>query len=283
MTDAADNALVEQIRKAQLEREGVLLGPGAKGYDKDLYEDAGDYDASIGINDVDDEELDPDREKGRASLPSYTAPKNVFDKEIAGGDDEDPFKATRRKTIMEREDDYHKKGRMSRAFFSPDRADMFGDKTPANDLRKPSDALLEAKLEREEAELKRKIARKKDQERKDKEKRDVQDKKKKEKVEEDKKKDRKEERREKKEKVEKGEKREKEKLEKLEKLEKREKEKGEKRERRRSDKERDKDRDKDRDRERDREDREDRKRSHDSRSLKPSVRVNPHGKHVIRV
>jgi hypothetical protein len=45
---------------------------------------------------------------------------------------------------------------------------MFADKTPAGDLRKPSDAFLEAKLEREEAEVKRKIARKKEAEKKEK-------------------------------------------------------------------------------------------------------------------
>eukprot|EP01125_Pyxidicula_operculata_P012892 TRINITY_DN424_c0_g1_i1.p1 TRINITY_DN424_c0_g1~~TRINITY_DN424_c0_g1_i1.p1 ORF type:complete len:1303 (+),score=408.89 TRINITY_DN424_c0_g1_i1:254-3910(+) len=123
---------------------------------------------------------------GRSRLPTYTAPKEFFN-EVVDKNAEDPFKDHRRKTIQDREDSYHRR-RLGRQL-SPERADMFSDKTPAADLRKPADASIEAKLEREEAEVKRKIEKKKEQERKDRDKKDEMDRKKRDEREKEKKKD----------------------------------------------------------------------------------------------
>jgi len=147
--------LEESIKQLQEERKRtdgslVSLGPDSIGYDDFLYSDK----PSMTLT----EEIE---EETKNPLPTYSAPKNVYDSHILAGDNNDPFKETRRKTIAEREDSYRQKGRMSRAYLSPDRADMYSDKTPAADQRKPADAILEARLEREEAALKRQLEQKK--------------------------------------------------------------------------------------------------------------------------
>jgi hypothetical protein len=154
MNDSTEN-LEESIKLLQEERKRsdgslVSLGPDSIGYDDYLYDSK-----PSGIL---TEEIE---EEPKYAVPTYSAPKNVYDSHIMAGDNNDPFKETRRKTIAEREDSYRQKGRASRAYLSPERADMFSDKTPAADQRKPADAILEARLEREEAALKRQLEQKK--------------------------------------------------------------------------------------------------------------------------
>jgi len=138
----------------------VSLAPDSIGFDDYLYSEKPSLDMTEAIE-----------EDAKISLPTFSAPKNVmYDSHIMAGDDNDPFKDTRRKSIAERQDPYRKKGMLSRAYLSPERADMFSDKTPAADQRKPADAILEARLEREEADLKRQLEQKKEKQRREKEK-----------------------------------------------------------------------------------------------------------------
>jgi len=99
---------------AQLEREGVLLSK-PKATTKTSMAIRVTMTSSIGINDVDDEELNPNCEKPLYHpiwhLKMYLTKKL---REVTM-----KTRLRQQKTIMEREDDnYHKKGRMSCAFFS---------------------------------------------------------------------------------------------------------------------------------------------------------------------
>lgn len=187
--DVEDEELVQQIKRHQRERmhaseskvgplhrcvhsltpTQIALGGGDPDYD------LSQYDSSIAVND--DEEQHEVRLGRRQLADSYTAPKHLLDEIPKDKDADDVFRDTRRKTIAEREDDYHQR-RQHLMRLSPARADMFSDKTPAADMRKPADALKEAQLEREEAELRRKLELKKrekekeDQRKKDGEKKD---------------------------------------------------------------------------------------------------------------
>jgi splicing factor 3B subunit 1 len=83
---------------------------------------------------------------------SYTAPKAAFDDvpvaEVEDG--EDVFDEYRRKTIQERESDYHKR-KYRHMVISPERVDPFaGGKTPGADVRSYSDVMKERELTREE-------------------------------------------------------------------------------------------------------------------------------------
>jgi hypothetical protein len=127
-------------------------------YDQDLYSDKRGFNASIAAGDEeeDDELLSMEVEAVRPGLklPSYTGHKEYIP---VDKDADDVFKDTRAKTVAERESDYQARGRIRHRELSPARADMYGDKTPAHDLRKPSDALLDTKLDKEEEELRRKL------------------------------------------------------------------------------------------------------------------------------
>lgn len=139
---------------------GGGFGTGVS-FDKDLYGGgAAERVESIAAMDIEEED---DAPRGGSGRPSYTMPKNAMRDIPIDADSDDPFKETRRLTIAEREDEYHAR-RQQHAVMSPARADMFADATPAANLRKPTDALVETKLAREEAELRAKIMKKQEEE-----------------------------------------------------------------------------------------------------------------------
>jgi splicing factor 3B subunit 1 len=119
------------------------------GYDDDLYGGSSSgFSRSIPLNGDDDDGEDT---TGRR-LPSYTAPDSLREELAYGdGEDEDPFKDTRRKKIVDREDDYHKR-RQNR------------DLSPGH--RGYKEKMSEQLVVQEEQELARKLALKKEDEKK---------------------------------------------------------------------------------------------------------------------
>lgn len=96
------------------------------------------------------------QEEVKKKLPSYTAPKNIYeDFADDDADTEDPFKDKRRKTIAEKEDDYQSRGR-KRFQLSPTRADSLS----GAEGRTYREIMEETLLEKEEAELRRKLMKK---------------------------------------------------------------------------------------------------------------------------
>merc|ERR1719409_1145338 len=79
-----------------------------------------------------------------------------------GPEDDDPFAATRSKTIGDREDEYRAQRR--RRMLSPDRADPFAADTPAADLTTYKDVMVGQQLDKEHAEVRRAIAKQKEEE-----------------------------------------------------------------------------------------------------------------------
>ncbi|TPX44560.1 hypothetical protein SeLEV6574_g04424 [Synchytrium endobioticum] len=95
----------------------------------------------------------------RKGLSSYTAPKEFMQDVVDDDDDVDPFAGiSTSRRIVDREDDYRKR-RLQRQL-SPERVDAFADGPASKDARTYGDVIKEAELDRDEAEIRRNIARK---------------------------------------------------------------------------------------------------------------------------
>jgi len=99
-----------------------------------------------------DDEEQPDilqaRMAEKRALSSITAPKELLN-DIPGGpdDDVDPFAATRRQTIEERQSEYHKR---RQRVLSPERVDAFAaTQAPSEDVRTYAEVIRETELEKE--------------------------------------------------------------------------------------------------------------------------------------
>ena len=145
-----------EIRKQREAR--VAFGAAPQDADRDQ------FDTSIAAGDEDVVE-DPFAATAQKRGRQWTAPKSVLE-DIARADKDvpDPFEATRRKTIAERESDYQAKGRARRMALSPERADPFADKTPAPHIRTYKDSIQDVQLAKERKEVMDKIAKKKKEE-----------------------------------------------------------------------------------------------------------------------
>lgn len=136
----------------------LFIQLGAAGtFDKDLYgsSDRSNYATSIDAGQGEDAE-----DALQSRMRQYTAPKEVFDEARTGGGDVDVFADYRRKTIAEREDDYH--ARRRNLVISPARADPFAAKADGDaNSRSYAEVMQERELEREQADIMRKIQMKK--------------------------------------------------------------------------------------------------------------------------
>jgi splicing factor 3B subunit 1 len=146
-TDDLDDEIKRQ-REERRRQAGDLVGLASSGgYDDDLYGGSSSgFSRSIPLNEDDDEDT------GRR-LPSYTAPDSLRE-ELAygeGDEEEDPFKDTRRKKIVDREDEYHRR-RQNR------------DLSPGH--RSYKEKMAEQLVVQEEQELQKKLALKKEDDKK---------------------------------------------------------------------------------------------------------------------
>jgi len=156
----------DEIKQLQTERaqiEGRITAfTGVGDYDNELYGAAsGEFDTSIAVEeDVVEEEahesVNSQLASKKAFLNSFTAPKQFFD-ETRIKDDFDPMKELKRKTIGEKEDEYHARWRKRK--LSPPRNDAFApqaDKSMTSYKEQMQDVLLE----KERADVIRKIQQK---------------------------------------------------------------------------------------------------------------------------
>eukprot|EP01119_Soliformovum_irregulare_P003531 TRINITY_DN1417_c0_g1_i1.p1 TRINITY_DN1417_c0_g1~~TRINITY_DN1417_c0_g1_i1.p1 ORF type:complete len:333 (-),score=78.40 TRINITY_DN1417_c0_g1_i1:183-1181(-) len=163
-------AEIQEIRRLQAERaamSGDLVSLSAHTLDKQFYGGEGeDYESSIPVmqNDIDeeDEEFDQRYQQEKRLVNTFTAPKSIMDEmeEAGAKDEEDPFKDYRKLTIAEREGEYRGRWR-KRATLSPPRIDPLSkskeDPSKVNSYR---DIMINAQLDRERAEVLRKIQQK---------------------------------------------------------------------------------------------------------------------------
>ncbi|KAI8999953.1 splicing factor 3B subunit 1 [Gaertneriomyces semiglobifer] len=148
-----------QIKAAQtLRRKGAdkasLIGDIS--YDTDLYGSAGkdEYSTSIPVNGDDEEDMVAMRQKKK--LSSYTAPKQLLEEMAALDDDVDPMADIRpSRRIADRESEYHAR-RLNRRL-SPERVDAFSKDTATGEARSYAEVMREAQLDRDQAELQRRI------------------------------------------------------------------------------------------------------------------------------
>jgi len=167
---------IEEIRRLQLERsskEGKLASLSEVSYDKDLYGGSkDDFESSIAIggDDDDDSEQHTIQNSRQKFLNSFSAPKHVFQETFDQKEaSEDVFKDFKKKTIAEREGDYQARWR-KRAKLSPPRLDPYKDKKKEGDnatYNSYRDLMQDVNLEKERADVIRKIEQKKRQERED--------------------------------------------------------------------------------------------------------------------
>eukprot|EP01116_Phalansterium_solitarium_P021661 TRINITY_DN6823_c0_g1_i1.p1 TRINITY_DN6823_c0_g1~~TRINITY_DN6823_c0_g1_i1.p1 ORF type:complete len:316 (-),score=136.25 TRINITY_DN6823_c0_g1_i1:287-1234(-) len=179
------------FRKAQMERgkaEGRLASFVEVSFDKDLYSGGGgaNFDTSIAVNFDDDDETEashPGVNSRKKFMQSFSGSKKFFE-EMTGDDDNDPFKETRRKTIAEREDEYRARWR-KRARLSPQQLDPFAAKKaevapkkgkavadPGAGARTYKEIMMEQLLEKEKADVLRRIAEKEKREKEEAEQRE---------------------------------------------------------------------------------------------------------------
>ncbi|KAI8824872.1 armadillo-type protein [Fimicolochytrium jonesii] len=153
-------------RKSEKKTDKASL-VGDVSYDTDLYAGKGasrfeGYSASLPVNDADDDDdaADPAMNQ-RKKLSSVTAPKQFFEETTAEEDAPDPMESFRpSRKIADRESEYHAR-RLNRQL-SPERVDAFstgGEKESAQ-ARSYSEVMREANLDREAADLQRKLAEK---------------------------------------------------------------------------------------------------------------------------
>lgn len=145
-------------------KEGV--GLGSRGSDDDELqsgEKKGSYNKEL-PTDLEDAELvdktpaglgKPQKAAGSGGRPQDDVP--------LGGDEADPFaEHTKGKYIADREDEYRAQGR--KRMLSPERADPFADATPAPELQTYKDVMVGQQLDKEKAEVLRKIQKQKEEE-----------------------------------------------------------------------------------------------------------------------
>ncbi|KAI8050903.1 armadillo-type protein [Syncephalis plumigaleata] len=180
MSNSAPIDIEAQIKAQQAQREEILREQqeskraalvGKISYDQDLY-GSGDrfegYDRSIAVggggrNDEIDTEMTDGYGSTKRGLSSYTAPRQYLD-EIARDAEEsnfDPMAGSGPSRIIDRENDYHRR-RYQRAL-SPERRNAFAngsDEADANggEARSYAEVMRQTQLEREELEIRRKIA-----------------------------------------------------------------------------------------------------------------------------
>jgi|Transcript_93786 splicing factor 3B subunit 1 len=134
-------------------KEGVSLE--SKGdFDSDLYGDAkkGDY----------NKEITEDKTPAIGGSKKATGVRPQDDVP-AGADEADPFKEyTHGKKIVDREDEY--KAQRHKRMISPDRADPYADSTPAPELSTYKDVMVNQQLDKEKAEVLKKIQKQKEEE-----------------------------------------------------------------------------------------------------------------------
>lgn len=170
---------IEEIRRLQLERkkqEGTLISLSDRtiSYDTELYGGSGrdEFDNSIGVNDDFEEEEESHFQTSKQKfLNSFTAPKDIsketYDQNEA---EEDVFKDYKKKKIADKENDYQARWR-NRAKLSPPRYDPYkgGNKGISDDIKNSHnsyrDVMLNATLEKERADVVRKIEQKMREER----------------------------------------------------------------------------------------------------------------------
>ena len=180
-----------EILRLQAERakkdKGLATFGGTGEFDRDLYggSDRSEYRTSIAVSEEAQEAEELEEQKSK--LRTFTAPIQFLNETIQNDSSSDDVFNQKAKSIAKflispflfhilshllffysREDEYRKR-RLKRSL-SPDRADMFDAKTPAADSRTYKDALVDAKLEREEAVVRAQIEKKMKEEEKIKEK-----------------------------------------------------------------------------------------------------------------
>ena len=153
--------LDEEIARLQHERakkdKGLASFGGAGEFDEDLYGggDRSQYRTSIAVSEEGQEE--EEYEEQRSKLRTFTAPTHLLNEPVREEVNEDVFDQ-RSKSIASREDEYRQR-RLRRAL-SPARRDAFDPTTPAPDERSYKDALVDVRLEKEEALVRQQIEKK---------------------------------------------------------------------------------------------------------------------------
>jgi len=164
---------IEEIRRLQLERnktDGKLASFSEISYDTELYghssKPEGDFDDSIALDVEDEEEAGSYQTSKQKFLNSFSAPKQYFQETFDSKEaDEDVFKDFKRKTIAEKENEYQAKWR-KRAKVSPPRLDPYlGKKEDAATHNSFRDLMIDVNLEKERADVLRKIEQKQREER----------------------------------------------------------------------------------------------------------------------
>jgi splicing factor 3B subunit 1 len=166
----AQQAQREEILREQQESKRAAL-VGKISYDQDLY-GSGDrfegYDRSItvgggGRNNEIDAEMTDSYDSTKRSLSSYTAPRQYLDEIERDAEDSnfDPMADSGPARIIDRENDYHRR-RYQRAL-SPERRNAFANGSSESDVnggeaRSYAEVMRQTQLEREEHEIRRKIA-----------------------------------------------------------------------------------------------------------------------------
>ncbi|KAI9099335.1 armadillo-type protein [Phlyctochytrium arcticum] len=156
--DAQIRAVQEVRRKEKRADKASLVGDVS--YDTDLYSGGGQerfegYATSIPVND-EDEDNDPLAHETRKKLSSYTAPKQFLDEMQAVGEDVDPMEGIRpSRRIADRESEYHARRRNRQ--LSPERIDAFTGEAASSESRSYAEVMRDAELDRERANVERKI------------------------------------------------------------------------------------------------------------------------------
>ncbi|KAI8591655.1 armadillo-type protein, partial [Geranomyces variabilis] len=153
-----------QIRAAQIARNKQSAEKaslvGSVSFDTDLYSEKGaakfeGYSTSLPMNL--DEDEDEGLENQTKKLSSYTVPRQILEEMATMGEDEaDPMADIRpSRKISDRESEYHAR-RLNRQL-SPERVDAFSGKAASSEARSYGEVMREAELNREHAELQRKL------------------------------------------------------------------------------------------------------------------------------
>ena len=155
-----------QKKKAADAKKAASFGPGAGGYDQDLYGSGAGAGAGAGAGGADKyhgyhREIPADMEEP-TERRSWTASKEILDDlpisaDTAGGGHDELFR--KRNTVADREGSYQARGRRGR-MLSPERVDAF-DKSQAGagseEARSYAEVMRETQLDREKQELLRKM------------------------------------------------------------------------------------------------------------------------------
>ncbi|KAG0075395.1 Splicing factor 3B subunit 1 [Linnemannia elongata] len=167
--DISAQIKAEQEKRAKdssTQRDDTRVSLTGVGYDQDIYGSGNKfegYSTSLPMDDDDDEEDELTQRAAQKKLSSYTAPKEVYAHLTSVEDeDHDPFAGrSESKRVIDRQDDYHKRG-YNRAL-SPSRQDAFAKDQGAagSEARTYAEVMREAELEREQQRVLQKIAEKK--------------------------------------------------------------------------------------------------------------------------